>query len=162
VAVCAQAVTALVVALFVTVAPGVSDADAGSDDIEAPTTAIPVGSFDGVDYAQYGGVFAGHTSTGAFRVPYRITAPVDPDDGASPVLPCAMTGGWVHAAGRMITCSPSRFALQPSRVIDASSHLLFRAAGILGYLLAVLSVALLRAGEASWRSAGVAWLLLAG
>lgn len=39
----------------------------------------------------------------------------------------------------MITCSPPRFALQPSRVIDASSHLLFRAAGVLGYLLAVLS-----------------------
>jgi hypothetical protein len=48
----------------------------------------------------------------------------------------------------MITCSPPRFALQPSRVIDASSHLLFRAAGILGYLLAVLGVAPLRAGEA--------------
>src|SRR4029453_14210553 len=43
-----------------------------------------------------------------------------------------MTGGWVHAAGRMITCSPPRFPLQPSRVIDASSHLLFRAAGVLG------------------------------
>ena len=48
----------------------------------------------------------------------------------------------------MITCSPPRFALQPSRVIDASSHLLFRAAGVLGYLLAVLGVTLLRAGEA--------------
>jgi hypothetical protein len=48
----------------------------------------------------------------------------------------------------MITCSPPRFALQPSRVIDASSHPLFRAAGILGYLLAVLGVAALRAGEA--------------
>jgi hypothetical protein len=43
---------------------------------------------------------------------------------------------------------PPRFALQPSRVIDVSSHLLFRAAGILGYLLAVLGVAPLRAGEA--------------
>ena len=27
-------------------------------------------------------VFAGRTSTGAFRVPYRITAPVDPGDGS--------------------------------------------------------------------------------
>ena len=82
----AQAVTALVVALFVTVAPGVSDADAGSDDIEAPTTAIPVGSFGGVDYVQYDGMFAGRTSTGAFRVPYRITAPVDPEDGNGAVV----------------------------------------------------------------------------
>ena len=30
---------------------------------------------------QYDGLFAGHTSTGAFRVPYRITAPADPGDG---------------------------------------------------------------------------------
>jgi Alpha/beta hydrolase domain len=83
---CAQAVTALVVALFVTVAPGVADAVAGSDDIEAPTTAIPVGSSGGVDYVQYGGVFTGRTSTGAFRVPYRITALVDPDDGNGAVV----------------------------------------------------------------------------
>ena len=48
----------------------------------------------------------------------------------------------------MITCSPPRFALQPSRVIDASSHLLFPAAGIQPSLLAVLGVALVRAGEA--------------
>jgi Alpha/beta hydrolase domain len=78
---CAQAVTAVVVALLGTVALGVSDAAAATDDVEAPTTARPAGSFDGVDYVQYDGVFAGHTSTGAFRVPYRITAPVDPDDG---------------------------------------------------------------------------------
>jgi hypothetical protein len=61
----------------------------------------------------------------------------------------------------MITCSPPRFALQPSRVIDASSHLLLWAAGILGYLLAVLGVALLRAGEAPLAnpqaSVGASW-----
>ena len=83
---CPQAATALVVALLVTIAPGVSDAIAGSDDIAAPTTAIPAGSFDGVDYVQHDGVFTGHTSTGAFRVPYRITAPVDPDDGNGAVV----------------------------------------------------------------------------
>jgi hypothetical protein len=47
----------------------------------------------------------------------------------------------------MITCSPPRFALQLSRVIDASSHLLFPAAGILPYLLAVLGLALVHASE---------------
>jgi hypothetical protein len=83
---CTEAVTALVVALLVTVAPGVSDADAGSDDIAAPATAIPAGSFGGVDYVQYDGMFAGRTSTGAFRVPYRITAPVDPEDGNDAVV----------------------------------------------------------------------------
>ena len=83
---CAQAVTAVVVALLGTVAPGISEAVAATNDIEAPTTATPAGSFDGVDYVQYDGVFAGHTSTGAFRVPYRITAPVDPDDGNGAVV----------------------------------------------------------------------------
>jgi len=83
---CGQAVTAVVVALLGTVALGVSDAVAGSDDIEAPVTARPAGSFDGVDYVQYDGVFAGHTSTGAFRVPYRITAPVNPGDGNGAVV----------------------------------------------------------------------------
>ena len=83
---CAAAVTALVVALLVTIAPGVSDAVAATDDIEAPATATPAGSFDGVDYVQYDGVFAGRTWTGAFRVPYRITAPVDPGDGNGAVV----------------------------------------------------------------------------
>jgi alpha/beta hydrolase family protein len=83
---CAQAVTAVVVALLGAVAPGVSHAVAASDDLAAPTTARPAGSFGGVDYAQYDGVFAGHTSTGAFRVPYRITAPVDPGDGNGAVV----------------------------------------------------------------------------
>ena len=82
----AQAVAAVVVALIGTVALGVPDAVAASDDVEAPTTATPAGSFDGVDYVQYDGVFAGHTSTGGFRVPYRITAPVDPDDGNGAVV----------------------------------------------------------------------------
>jgi Alpha/beta hydrolase domain len=83
---CAPAVTAVVVALLGTVAPGVSGAAAASDDVQAPTAATPAGSFDGVDYVRYDGVFAGHTSTGAFRVPYRITAPVDPDDGNGAVV----------------------------------------------------------------------------
>jgi FAD binding domain len=61
----------------------------------------------------------------------------------------------------MITCSPPRFALQPSRVIDASSRLVFRAAGIQPSLLAVLGVALLYAGEPELAnpqtSAGTCW-----
>jgi Alpha/beta hydrolase domain len=83
---CAQAVTAVVVALLGTVAFGVSDAVAATNDIAAPITARPAGSFDGVDYVQYDGVFAGHTSTGAFRVPYRMTAPVNPGDGNGAVV----------------------------------------------------------------------------
>jgi hypothetical protein len=61
----------------------------------------------------------------------------------------------------MITCSPPRFALPRSRGIDASSHLLFRAAGILGYLLAVLG-ALLRSSDARHGEAVIAvWAQIA-
>ena len=83
---CAEAVTALVVALLVTIAPGVSDADAGTDDIEAP------------DHRDTGRqlrwrrlravrrhVRRPHLD-GAFQVPYRITAPVDPEDGNGAVV----------------------------------------------------------------------------
>jgi hypothetical protein len=76
----------VVVATLVTIVPGVSHAAAATDDVEAPTTATPAGSFDGVEFVQYDGVFAGHTSTGGFRVPYRITAPVNPGDGNGAVV----------------------------------------------------------------------------
>ena len=38
----------------------------------------PVGTFGGIAYVQYDGLFSGHTSTGPYSVPYRITAPADP------------------------------------------------------------------------------------
>jgi hypothetical protein len=34
--------------------------------------ATPVGAFGAIAYVQYDGIFAGQTSTGAYRVPYRI------------------------------------------------------------------------------------------
>src|SRR5262245_48361235 len=48
--------------------------------------ATPVGTFGGIAYVQYDGLFEGQTSTGAYRVPYRITAPADPADGNLTVL----------------------------------------------------------------------------
>jgi Alpha/beta hydrolase domain len=47
---------------------------AAIDDIETPR-ATPLGTVGGVEVVQYDGIFSGETSTGAFRVPYRITAP---------------------------------------------------------------------------------------
>lgn len=73
----AGALTALVLPLLGTGTPGAAGAAATTDDIEAPVE-TPAGSFDGVDFVQYDGVFVGNTATGAFRVPYRITAPADP------------------------------------------------------------------------------------
>jgi hypothetical protein len=42
-------------------------------------TRTQAGTFEGVPYVQYDGIFQGETSTGAFRVPYRITAPAPAD-----------------------------------------------------------------------------------
>jgi hypothetical protein len=63
----------------------------------------------------------------------------------------------------MVTCTPPSFALQPSRVVDASSYLCSRVAGILRYLLVVTDVALVRtrAGQVG-ESSDVVWLLLVG
>lgn len=48
--------------------------------------ATPTGTFGGIAFVQYDGLFEGQTSTGAFRVPYRITAPADPVRGNRTVL----------------------------------------------------------------------------
>src|SRR5439155_17931220 len=52
----------------------------------APPTASPAGTFGGIEYVQYDGIFAGRTSSGDYRVPYRITAPADPVRGNRTVL----------------------------------------------------------------------------
>src|SRR5688572_3906622 len=48
--------------------------------------ATPIGTFGEIAYVQYDGLFEGRTSTGAFRVPYRITAPAEPARGNRTVL----------------------------------------------------------------------------
>ncbi|MGG1676666.1 alpha/beta hydrolase domain-containing protein [Neobacillus sp. NRS-1170] len=47
-----------------------------------------IGGFGGIEYMQYDGIFSGHTSKNkdTFRVPYRITAPVYPEQGNQTVL----------------------------------------------------------------------------
>lgn len=45
-----------------------------------------IGTFGGITYIQYDGIFEGQTSTGAYRVPYRICAPVNPGRGNRTVL----------------------------------------------------------------------------
>jgi hypothetical protein len=51
---------------------------AAADGALGPPLAKPVGTFGGIVYIQYDGIFEGETSTGAYRVPYRISAPADP------------------------------------------------------------------------------------
>src|SRR5918994_2309248 len=43
-----------------------------------PPSKTSLGTFNGVEYFQYAGLFAGKTSTGKYSVPYRISAPANP------------------------------------------------------------------------------------
>ena len=45
--------------------------------LDAPTSAV-IGGAPGVVFVQFDGIFSGRTSTGAYRVPYRITIPAPP------------------------------------------------------------------------------------
>src|SRR5215217_1696684 len=49
-----------------------------SGKLTPPLQASSLGTFDGVAYVQYEGFFVGRTSTGNYRVPYQLSAPVDP------------------------------------------------------------------------------------
>jgi alpha/beta hydrolase family protein len=51
-----------------------------------PPAASPAGTYGGIQYTQYDGVFAGQTSTGTYRVPYRILTPTIPKKGNGAVL----------------------------------------------------------------------------
>ena len=78
-------VLAALIAFSVVGFGGVPASGAAVDQLLAPT-ATPAGTFAGVSYVQYDGIFEGETSTGAFRVPYRITAPADPPLGNGTVV----------------------------------------------------------------------------
>src|SRR5215213_4670986 len=45
--------------------------------LQLPSKTSSLGTFDGVKYVQYDGLFAGKTSTGKYSVPYRISAPAN-------------------------------------------------------------------------------------
>jgi len=49
-----------------------------ADGIIGHPVVTPAGTFGGIAYSRYDGLFEGSTSTGAYRVPYRITVPADP------------------------------------------------------------------------------------
>ena len=58
----------------------------GEGRLEPASSASSLGTFDGVSYVQYDGFFAGQTATRSYRVPYRISAPIDPRLGNGTVL----------------------------------------------------------------------------
>jgi Alpha/beta hydrolase domain len=66
-----------VVAVFVALSTAAFPRSAAADGGLGYPLATPVGVFGGIAYVQYDGTFAGQTSTGAYRVPYRISAPAN-------------------------------------------------------------------------------------
>jgi Alpha/beta hydrolase domain len=64
--------SSLALAAAALLAPSLAAADGA---LGQPTTRTSVGTFGGTAYVQYDGIFEGQTSTGAYRVPYRISAP---------------------------------------------------------------------------------------
>ena len=81
-----KASIAAVVAVLALVAAAVPAPPAAAAGRLGEPRATPLGSFGGIAYVQYDGLFEGETATGAYRVPYRLTAPVDPVRGNRAVL----------------------------------------------------------------------------
>jgi Alpha/beta hydrolase domain len=66
---------AIIVALGLLALPANAAADG---KLERPHETASLGTFAGVPYTQYEGFFLGRTSTGNYRVPYRLSAPANP------------------------------------------------------------------------------------
>jgi hypothetical protein len=54
--------------------------------LQQPLTASALGTFDGITYRSYSGFFVGRTSTGNYRVPYKVAGPAPPALGNGTVL----------------------------------------------------------------------------
>jgi hypothetical protein len=65
-------------ALGLLVLPVFSSTASAAGKLKLPSKTSSLGTFDGVEYFQYEGLFVGKTSTGNYRVPYRISAPANP------------------------------------------------------------------------------------
>jgi len=52
--------------------------------LRQPLTQSDLGSFDGIPYRSYSGFFVGRTSTGNYRVPYKVAGPARPALGTAP------------------------------------------------------------------------------
>src|SRR5215216_6712215 len=116
-----------------------------------PPSKTSLGTFRGVEYFQYAGLFAGKTSTGKYSVPYRISAPANPRSATgSTVLvepPHFATGtflresylgrpflfgeGFLHASVGYSTGSPPGFGgLISNRILDPAATGVFINGGV--------------------------------
>lgn len=65
-------------ALGLLVSPVFPSAASAAGKLQSVLKTFSLGTFGGVKYVQYDGLFAGKTSTGKYRVPFRISAPASP------------------------------------------------------------------------------------
>ena len=65
-------------ALGLLVLPVFPSTASAAGKLQAPVKTSSLGTFGGVQYVQYDGLFVGKTSTGNYSVPYRISAPANP------------------------------------------------------------------------------------
>jgi hypothetical protein len=65
-------------ALGVLVLPAFPSAASAAGKLQPVLETTSLGKFGGVKYVKYDGLFVGKTSTGNYRVPYRISAPANP------------------------------------------------------------------------------------
>jgi Alpha/beta hydrolase domain len=65
-------------ALGLLVLPVFPSTASAAGKLQPPLKTSSLGTFGGVRYIQYDGLFVGKTSTGDYRVPYRISAPANP------------------------------------------------------------------------------------
>jgi hypothetical protein len=70
-------------ALGLLVLPTFPSTASAAGKLQPPLRASPLGTFGGVRYVQYDGLFAGKTSTGKYSVPFRISAPASPRSARS-------------------------------------------------------------------------------
>src|ERR671910_3677914 len=60
------------------VLPAFPSTASAAGKLQPPLKTSSLGKFGGVKYVQYDGLFVGKTSTGNYRVPYRISTPANP------------------------------------------------------------------------------------
>ena len=65
-------------ALGLLVLPTFPSTASAAGRLRPPSRISSLGTFGGVEYFQYDGLFIGKTSTGKYSVPYRISAPANP------------------------------------------------------------------------------------
>jgi hypothetical protein len=137
---------ATVAALVPLALPSTASADG---TLERPRKTSSLGTFGGVSYTQYDGFFAGETSTGGYRVPFRISAPANPALGNRTVLvepphfaegtgllqrwlgqPFLFGRRFLHASVGYSTAFPPDAPPLPFRILDPQANGVFIRGGV--------------------------------